>query len=319
METNTSLLDSLPLCKPSYHLLENGGDRVNLVRAGKHQVVFLVKGPIYLVCISCTEESYMSLRGQLELLYNQMVSVPHVYVAMYIQMILILTRSVYRCFEKNAKFDMTPLLGATDVVFSSLIHSFSWTSESFSPICLPRFNPMAFLYAYVHYLDVDTYLICRLQAQMPFIILKIAGKTYNVTCRIRVENVLLKSNVLGEVQRSMVDGGMRIEDLPDDHGSRSGAVSPHLGQPGRAMDSSERLDEAFLGVGGLAGLWHFIYRSIYLDQYVSSELYRAYQKIYASMHDNGIGPHKTQFRRDENYGMFFFLQLFHAIGVAHEA
>lgn len=29
------------------------------------------------------------------------------------------------------------------------------TSESFSPICLPRYNPMAFLYAYVHYLDVS--------------------------------------------------------------------------------------------------------------------------------------------------------------------
>ncbi|KAJ4835932.1 Vacuolar fusion protein mon1 [Turnera subulata] len=234
--------------------VENGGDRVKFVRAGKHQlwvnkilqrtsapfvaialvsgtilhsyligvakVVFLVKGPIYLVCISCTEEPYDSLKGQLELLYGQMI--------------LILTKSVNRCFEKNPKFDMTPLLGGTDVVFSSLIHSFSWnpatflhaytclplayatrqaagailqdvadsgvlfailmckhkvvslvgaqkaslhpddmlllsnfimssesfrTSESFSPICLPRYNPMAFLYAYVHYFDVDTYLM----------------------------------------------------------------------------------------------------------------------------------------------------------------
>lgn len=38
------------------------------------QVVFLVKGPIYLVCISCTEEPYESLRGQLELIYGQVVS-----------------------------------------------------------------------------------------------------------------------------------------------------------------------------------------------------------------------------------------------------
>lgn len=30
------------------------------------------------------------------------------------------------------------------------------TSESFSPICLPRYNPMAFLYAYVNFLDVST-------------------------------------------------------------------------------------------------------------------------------------------------------------------
>jgi hypothetical protein len=42
------------------------------------------------------------------------------------QMLVILTRSVNRCFEKNPKFDMTPLLGGTDAVFSSLIHSFSW-------------------------------------------------------------------------------------------------------------------------------------------------------------------------------------------------
>ncbi|KAK4362250.1 hypothetical protein RND71_017491 [Anisodus tanguticus] len=389
--------------------VENGGDRVNLVRAGKHQVVFLVKGPIYLACISCTEESYQSLKGQLELLYGQMI--------------LILTKSLNRCFEKNPKFDMTPLLGGTDTVFSSLIHSFSWnpanflhaytclplayvtrqaasailqdvadsgvvfailmckhkvislvgaqkaslhpddmlllsnfimssesfrqlvieagvafedtdvtvngcanfsifvlaflhvanvsfgvarTSESFSPICLPRYNPMAFLHAYVHYLDVDTHLILLTTSSDAFHHLK--------DCRVRIEKVLLESNVLNEVQRSMVDGGMRVEDLPADHGSHSGAVSAHLGQPGHTREPSERFAEAFIGVGGPAGLWHFMYRSIYLDQYVSSEfsspvnnrqqqkrLYRAYQKLYASMHDKEIGPHRTQFRRDENY------------------
>ncbi|XP_057484660.1 vacuolar fusion protein MON1 homolog [Actinidia eriantha] len=347
--------------------VENGGDRVKLVRAGKHQVVFLVKGPIYLVCISCTEEPYESLRGQLELIYGQMI--------------LILTKSVNRCFEKNPKFDMTPLLGGTDVVFSSLIHSFSWnpstflhaytclplayatrqaagailhdvadsgvlfailmckhkvvslvgaqkaslhpddmlllsnfvmssesfrTSESFSPICLPRYNPMAFLYAYVHYLDVDTYLMLLTTSSDAFYHLK--------DCRIRIEMVLLKSNVLSEVQRSMLDGGMRVEYLPVDPSARSGTSSPHLSQSRLATDSSDRLQEAFVGIGGPAGLWHFIYRSIYLDQYASSEfsspinslqqqkrLYRAYQKLYASMHDKGNGPHKTQFRRDENY------------------
>ncbi|KAG5238076.1 vacuolar fusion protein MON1 [Salix suchowensis] len=346
--------------------VENGGDRVKLVRAGKHQVVFLVKGPIYLVCISCTEEPYESLKGQLELIYGQMI--------------LILTKSVNRCFEKNPKFDMTPLLGGTDVVFSSLIHSFSWnpatflhaytclplaygtrqaagailhdvadsgvlfailmckhkvvslvgaqkaslhpddmlllsnfimssesfrTSESFSPICLPRYNPMAFLYAYVHYLDVDTYLMLLTTSSDAFYHLK--------DCRIRIEMVLLKSNVLSEVQRSMLDGEMHVEDLPGDPLSRFGSAS-HLGEHQEPTDSPGRFREPFAGIGGPAGLWHFIYRSIYLEQYVSSEfsapinspqqqkrLYRAYQKIYASMHDNGNGPHKTQFRRDENY------------------
>ncbi|XP_073137429.1 vacuolar fusion protein MON1 homolog [Henckelia pumila] len=347
--------------------VENGGDRVKLVRAGKHQVIFLVKGPIYLVCISCTEEPYESLRGQLELLYGQIV--------------LILTKSVNRCFEKNPKFDMTSLLGGTDAVFSSLIHSFSWnpatflhaysclplsyatrqaagailqdvadsgvlfallmcrhkvislvgaqkaslhpddilllsnfitssesfrTSESFSPICLPRYNSMAFLYAYVHYFDIDTYLILLTTSSDAFYHLK--------DCRIRIESVLLKSNLLSEVQRSLADGGMRVEDLSMEPTSRAGATSPHLGHPRSATDSPGRTTESLVGLGGPAGLWHFVYRSIYLDQYVSSEfsspinslrqqkrLYRAYQRIYASMHDKEVGPHKTQFRRDENY------------------
>ncbi|CAI0453010.1 unnamed protein product [Linum tenue] len=342
--------------------VENGGDRVKYVKAGMHQVVFLVKGPIYLVCISCTEEPYESLVGQLELLYGQMI--------------LILTKSLNRCFEKNPKFDMTPLLGGTDVVFSALIHSFSWnpaaflhaytclplpyatrqavgailqdvadsgvlfailmckhrvisvvgaqkaslhpddmlllgnfimssesfrTSESFSPICLPRYNPMAFLHAYVHYFDADTYLILLTTRSDAFYHLK--------DCRIRLETVLLKSNALSEVQRSMVDGGMRVEDLSVD-------LPQHTGSTSRADDKApERIREsALVGLGGPAGLWHFLYRSVYLDQYVSSEfsspidthrqqkrLYRAYQKLYVSMHNKGVGPHKTQFRRDENY------------------
>ncbi|XP_042512536.1 vacuolar fusion protein MON1 homolog isoform X2 [Macadamia integrifolia] len=298
--------------------VENGGDHVKFVRAGKHQVVFLVRGPVYLVCISCTEEPYEALKGQLDLIYGQMI--------------LILTKSVNRCFEKNPKFDMTPLLGGTEAVFSSLIHSFSWnpatflhaytclplayptrqaagailqdvaesgvlfailmckhkvvslvgaqkaslhpddmlllsnfisssesfrTSESFSPICLPRYNPMAFLYAYVRYLDVDTYLVLLTTSSDAFYHLK--------DCRIRIEIVLLKSNVLSEVQRSTLDGGLRVEDLPLDPSPRSGSLSSHLGQ--------DRLltEEAYIGIGGPAGLWHFIYRSIYLDQYVSSE------------------------------------------------
>ncbi|KAG2371408.1 Vacuolar fusion protein [Vigna angularis] len=307
--------------------VENGGDHVKLVRAGKHQVVFLVKGPIYLVCISCTEEPYESLRGQLELFHGQII--------------VILTKSVNRCFEKNPKFDMTPLLGGTDLVFSSLVHSFSWnpatflhaytclplayatrqaasailqdvidsgvlfailmcrhkvislvgaqkaslhpddmllltnfvmTSEAFSPVCLPRYNALAFLYAYIHFFYDDTYLMLLTTSSDAFYHLK--------DCRISIETVLVKSNVLSEAQRSLVDGGMRVEDLPP----LPYSGSSRLGQHRLPSDSPERLREPDCGIGGAAGL-----------------LYRAYQKLFASMHDKGLGPHKTQFRRDENY------------------
>lgn len=100
--------------------------------------------------------------------------------------------------------------------------------------------------------------------------------------RVRIESVLLKSHVLSEVQRSMLEGGMRVEDLPGEPSPQSGPVSPHLGQ-----HSPERFRDSYSGTGGPAGLWHFIYRSIYLDQYVSSEFSSAIstpqqQKRYAT-------------------------------------
>jgi hypothetical protein len=83
--------------------------------------------------------------------------------------------------------------------------------------------------------------------------------------------VLLKSNVLSEVQRSMLDGGMHVEDLPADPLSRPRSASPHFGEHQEPTDSPRRFREPFAGIGGPAGLWHFIYRSIYLEQYISSE------------------------------------------------
>ncbi|KMZ56989.1 hypothetical protein ZOSMA_8G01360 [Zostera marina] len=338
--------------------VENGGDHVKFVRAGKHQVVFLVKGPIYLVCISCTEDPYESLKGQLELIYGQVL--------------LILTKSVNKCFEKNSKFDMTPLLGGTEDIFSSLIHAFGWnpatflhaytclpltyssrqavcsilqdvadsgvlfsilmckhkvislegaqktslhpddmlllsnfvlasesfrTSESFSPICLPRYNPMGFLYAYVHFIDIDTYLVLLTTNSDAFYHLK--------DCRKRIESVLVKLNVLGEIQKSKLDGNLHVENLPNEF-----LLSGPL----------QKNSEVITGVGGPSGLWHFIYRSVYLDQYVSSEfssplknskqqkrLYRCYQNLYISMHDRETGPYRTQFKRDENYALLCWI------------
>lgn len=80
----------------------------------------------------------------------------------------------------------------------------------------------------------------------------------------------MRSNVLSEVQRSMLEGGMRVEDLPVDPLPRSSM--PHcLSQQRILTVSPEIFSESIVGIGGPTGLWHFIYRSIYLDQYVSSD------------------------------------------------
>jgi len=132
--------------------------------------------------------------------------------------------------------------------------------------------------------------------------------------RARIQNVLLKSNVLTEVQRSLHESALHVEDLPIDPSSQSAS------QPQSSRDMSSQSLSSEMAIGGPAGLWHFIYKSVYLDQYVSSEfpssisnrkqqkrLYKAYQKFYASMHDKATGPHKTQFRRDEDYVLFCWI------------
>lgn len=349
--------------------VENSGDSIKYIRAGDHQVVFLVKGPIYLVSISATDEPLRALKGQLELLHGQLL--------------LILTKSLEKCFVKNANFDLRPLLGGTETVFSSLIHSFSWnpasflcsytclplshtarqaagaalqdvadadllfalllsdskvislvgaqkaslhpddilllsnfvsssesfrTTESFSPVCLPKYNATAFLYAYVRYLDTDTCLILITRNSEAFFHLK--------DCRARVESFLMETHVLRDISNSVARGGLRVEDLPGDvfYGSLARSKQPGNSGDNKTSESPAAATKQRPGVGGAAGLWHFIYRSVYLDQYVASEfspplhtkpsqkrLFRAYQRLYASMHGAPAGPHQMQYRRDENH------------------
>ncbi|KAH7286199.1 hypothetical protein KP509_33G062800 [Ceratopteris richardii] len=344
--------------------VENGGDRINYVRSGDHQVVFLVKGPVYLVSISSTNEPLRVLRRQLDLLHGQLL--------------LILTRSLEKCFVKNANFDLRPLLGGTENVFSSLIHSFSWNfasflssytclplshtarqaagaalqdiadknllfalllsdskvislvgaqkaslhpddifllsnfvsssesfrnTESFSPICLPKYNSMTFLYAYIRYLDPDICLILITKNSDAFFHLK--------DCRARIEGFLMETHVLRDISNSVARGGLRVEELPG--GDVSYTSAPRSRRMGDTKDSTITV-KLKAGVGGTAGLWHFIYRCVYLDQYVASEfsspletpqakkrLFRAYQSLYASIHGAPTGAHQMQYRRDGNF------------------
>jgi vacuolar fusion protein MON1 len=83
--------------------------------------------------------------------------------------------------------------------------------------------------------------------------------------RAHIENVLLKSNVLIEIQTSLRESALHVEDLPT-------VPSPRSEQPSESsQDMSSQPLPPEMAIGGPAGIWHFIYKSIYLDQYVSSE------------------------------------------------
>jgi vacuolar fusion protein MON1 len=80
-----------------------------------------------------------------------------------------------------------------------------------------------------------------------------------VTCSVRIQNVLAKSNVLSEIQRSMLESGLRIEDLPS--------------EPTRLPIERTNAESASPQghISGPAGLCHFMYKSVYLNQFVSSD------------------------------------------------
>ncbi len=94
-------------------------------------------------------------------------------------------------------------------------------------------------------------------------------------CRSQIEVLLRESDVLPQVKNSVQRGGLRVEDLPEPGASTSSLLdSTAPSSPGIEVDNElpgETRLQLVVGTGGPAGLWHFVYRSSYLDQYVASE------------------------------------------------
>eukprot|EP00898_Chlorokybus_atmophyticus_P005629 jgi/Chlat1/6067/Chrsp4S06346 len=231
--------------------VQDQGDTIHWVKAGRHVFVFLARGPLYL----------------LELIHGQLIS--------------ILTSGVERVFERSSGFDMRSLLGGTEPVLSALVracgsdpavllHAFACLplphgvrraigilmqrlalpglmfgvllagssvvtllrpkkqslqpsdiilltnficasesfriSESFSPFCLPAFNPKAFLYAYVHYISPEVCLILLTADRDSFYQLAEA--------RSRFQADLKKHKLLEDIAASLQEGPLRIDYVP---------------------------------------------------------------------------------------------------------
>ena len=73
------------------------GDHIRYVTAGPLKIVFVLKGPIYLVSVSKTGEPVSQLSQQLNYMYSQIIS--------------ILTGRIVSILEKRAQFDIRNLLG----------------------------------------------------------------------------------------------------------------------------------------------------------------------------------------------------------------
>ncbi|KAK3812041.1 MAG: MON1-like protein A-like protein [Benniella sp.] len=314
----------------------DNNDTIRCINAGQHRFVFLLKTPLYLVCVSRSGESEAQLREQLEYLYAQIISV--------------LTHSqMTRIFEQRNNFDLRGLIGGTEIFLDSLgklmntypgfmlgaiqcltmprdlrdkvgavlgrakckpllyailltptqlitllrprAHSMhpsdlhlifnllsgSTTFESFeswTPICLPKFNNKSFVHAY----------ICYIAKRVCMLLISPDKDSFDEM-----------SSVKQKVVKELEDGGMLA------------SLESHAAVGSRGGFS--------VGDTGIPGLRHFLYKSRthvqftmpeltdpYSSQSAKKRLLRQYQHMHERMHRNAR-PLKVLFHAGEHETM----------------
>lgn len=97
---------------------EEEDDLLRTMRAGGHQLVFLTKGPIHLVTVSCTGETPSMLRSQLNALYHQII-------------MTLTAVQLERIFEFRGSYDLRQLISGTEPFMNSLCKAFQNTPSLF--------------------------------------------------------------------------------------------------------------------------------------------------------------------------------------------
>ncbi|CAG8487370.1 10073_t:CDS:10 [Funneliformis caledonium] len=283
-------------------------DSLRCINAGNHKFVFLLKGPLYLVAVSRTNES----ESQLNYLYNQILSV-------------LTSTQLTKIYEQRMNFDLRILLGGTepfldklansmsdepgfmlgsiqcvrmskelrdkvgnilqivkskDLLYAMLITNYKLITllrlkkhslhsadlhlvfnmvngsstfrsvESWTPICLPKFNNKGFLHAYVCYITANVCLLLISPDKDKFFELSDAKNT--------IVEQLTACDALQGIEAASQSEGYSIADI------------------------------------GVAGLRHFIYKSKTCLQYTSPAFLASYNnprekrrlfKLYRYTHD----------------------------------
>ncbi|KAK7915909.1 hypothetical protein WMY93_011670 [Mugilogobius chulae] len=82
---------------------------IRSVYSDEHTVVFLQKGPLVLVCVSCTRQSEQQLRGELMYVYHQIIS-------------MLTQASITRIFEHKKNYDLRRLLAGSEKILDGLLN-----------------------------------------------------------------------------------------------------------------------------------------------------------------------------------------------------
>eukprot|EP01087_Luapelamoeba_hula_P024860 TRINITY_DN9619_c0_g1_i1.p1 TRINITY_DN9619_c0_g1~~TRINITY_DN9619_c0_g1_i1.p1 ORF type:complete len:755 (+),score=126.39 TRINITY_DN9619_c0_g1_i1:298-2265(+) len=126
------LCSFMPVLGAISAFIDSTGDTIRTIIAGNHKIVFLFRGPIYLVAVAKTGEPAFHLARQLEYIHSQIYSS--------------LTSGVVRIYETRAHFDIRTLLGNSTNFLDSLLDMLDYNptfmaSFILNAVCCLRLEP----------------------------------------------------------------------------------------------------------------------------------------------------------------------------------
>ncbi|KAJ3602842.1 hypothetical protein NHX12_030587 [Muraenolepis orangiensis] len=93
--------------------VQSSDNMIRSVYSDGHTVVFLQKGPLVLVCVSNSRQSEQQLRGELQYVYYQIIS-------------MLTQASVARIFEHKKNYDLRRLLAGSEKILDGLLNLVDW-------------------------------------------------------------------------------------------------------------------------------------------------------------------------------------------------
>lgn len=99
-------------------------------------------------------------------------------------------------------------------------------AQTFTPVCLPRFNPAAFLHAYVQYLDVEAEVCVVLLSAQAESFFALAEAAQELEKQLKQKGIL--QSIASQVQRQPAGGLLDLEALPAQCGGGAASSRPLL-------------------------------------------------------------------------------------------
>jgi len=244
-----NLVTMMGLMQAIVSFVQDNKDNIRSVTAGNHKFIFLVRGPIILVAVCSSPDSQAQVRclplsNTIRDSIGQALQSPK---AKELLFAILVVNNQLVTMVRPKKFSLHP--SDLHLIFNLVSGSTSFhTAESWTPICLPRFDNSGYLYAHVSYLQ-DGCPACLLLLSTD------KNAFFELSeCKLKILERMQKFNCIEHLTTAANRGNYKTEQVGISelwhfiYKSRSTAqfTSPVIGPPYNTPEEQERLFGLYL-------------------------------------------------------------------------